>query len=217
MTAAALATACGGSTDGDGSSTGGAGGTGQGGTAGTSGSGTGGTGTGGTAGVGGGGTGGTSGTSGSSGSAGSGGGYNCPTELPGTWDTCDLPAGAVCKWDVKCQSGVVAIEMECDPASGFAGWKMVPKACTKPYDSCPNTDLYCSDTWTKPMGTNPPAPCPATPPKAGEQCYSGGFGGVWPNCGYACSTGSSDWTIATCDPNYDGGSSVWQLDGACDP
>ncbi|MCE7888248.1 MAG: hypothetical protein DYH12_00850 [Sorangiineae bacterium PRO1] len=99
-------------------------------------------------------------------------------------------------------------------------WQIEPKACdpAKPYDSCPNTDLYCgSGGWSIPQGTNPPSPCPSVPPKLGEQCYAGGFGGVWESCGYPCSTasGTSGWTVMKCLYNPDGGPSAWEVGTDC--
>ncbi len=220
--------ACGGSTDGD---------NGTGGTGGTSGSGGGGTGgqvqtggsagtTGGSAGVGatGGsaGSGATGGSAGSGGTAGSGatggvgpdGGPICPAEPPGSsfgYKKCPV-IGASCQYDVKCQSGTQKFTFNCDK-NGY--WNVAPQKCALAYDSCPNTDLYCSTQWMIPQGTNPPSPCPTTKPTAGDKCFAGGFGGVWENCGYRCdSSPNSKWTVMSCKyvPNVD---SKWESDGAC--
>jgi hypothetical protein len=125
----------------------------------------------------------------------------------------DVPVGTVCTYDVACQSGTRSLSLLC----GEYSWEMAPgQLCTQSYDSCPDTDYYCDTEWLMPLGTNPPAPCPSTRPVDGEKCFSGGFGGVWPNCGYLCDDNAT-WTVAACEapmpgPNPDG---VWKLDGAC--
>ncbi|MEZ4221747.1 MAG: hypothetical protein R3B13_12520 [Polyangiaceae bacterium] len=159
-------------------------------------------------------------TGGSGGVAGSGGtpadGGVCPPEIPTGYQQC--APGLSCKYDVKCQSGAHGIVYTCGE---FGYWDVTGQSCDKPYDSCPNTDLYCSgSTWTIPGGTNPPAPCPNERPALGAACFSGGLGGVWENCGYACAAGSSSsWTVMSCkyDPNDPTGQSQWTSDGACDP
>jgi hypothetical protein len=191
-------------TGGTGGSTGGSGGSGA-----TGGGGAGGTGAlGGSGGTGGGGTGGTTGGVGGFG----GNPPLCPAALPGWYEQC-APDGVQCGYDIGCQSGQVSITLTC--TSGY--WNVVPGTCAQPYDSCPGTDLYCSEGygWTMPQGTNPPSPCPATKPAVGEKCYSGGFGGVHEKCGYPCdpATGAG-WTVMTC-PYQNGPDSAWESDGAC--
>ncbi len=216
--------ACGGSTDGD---------SGTGGTAGTAGSGGGGSGgqvqTGGSAGVGA--TGGSAGAGATGGSAGAGasggfagaggtggvgpdGGPICPPDPPGSgfgYMKCPVK-GASCSYDVACQSGLQKFTFNCD-STGY--WNVATKKCDQPYDSCPKSDLYCSGEWSVPQGTNPPSPCPATLPKAGDKCTAGGFGGVWENCGYRCDASpNAKWTVMSCkyDPTTP---STWTSDGAC--
>lgn len=213
--------ACGGSTDGD---------SGTGGTAGTAGSGGGGTGgqvqTGGSAGAGA--TGGSAGSAGSAGAGASGGfagaggtggvgpdgGPICPPDPPGSgfgYMKCPVK-GASCSYDVACQSGLQKFTFNCD-STGY--WNVATKKCDQPYDSCPKSDLYCSGEWSVPQGTNPPSPCPATLPKAGDKCTAGGFGGVWENCGYRCDASpNAKWTVMSCkyDPTTP---STWTSDGAC--
>jgi len=184
-------------TGGTGGSTGGSGGSGASG------------GSGGTTGGAGGTTGGSGGTTG--GAGGVGGGPNCPATLPSSYDPC--VDGAACLYDVPCQSGTVSFTLSC--ANGY--WDVAPGTCAQPYDSCPGTMLHCEPSygWTMPQGTNPPSPCPDPVPVAGEQCYSGGFGGVHEKCGYPCDPATkSGWTVMTCP--YEGGTdSKWQSDGAC--
>ena len=213
ITIAATSLACGGSTGNDGGSgTGGTAGTGAtggaGGSAGVGGS------VGGSAGVGGsvGGTAGVGGTTGGAGGVGGTGGAACPNGVPNWWDPCDAK-GSSCTFDVDCQSGKVSFEFNCS-STGY--WTVSPGTCAQPYDSCSGTELHCTPGygWSMPQGTNPPAPCPSTPPPEGESCFSGGFGGVHEKCGYPCDPASkSGWTVATCPMSSS--NSMWEYDGAC--
>lgn len=152
-------------------------------------------------------------------SAGPGGGdvpppVDCPADPPSGYEACTIEAGEQCVYDVACQSGVVELRFTCS-ADGY-GWTVVDQACAQPYDSCPGTELYCDGSWWQPTGTNPPSPCPSEPPQEFSACYTGGFGGVWENCGYYCDDQSTVWTVATCygNANEEG---VWEYDSACAP
>jgi hypothetical protein len=148
-----------------------------------------------------GGTGGTGGT----------GGVPCPKEVPDGYTQCPVE-GQTCVFDVACQSGTVSHTFSC---SSYGNWTLsVHPPCDEMYDSCPGTMLYCSaNGWSMPEGTNPPSPCPATPPAEGSECYSGGFGGVYEFCGYPCGPSGAGWQIAQCP--YSDTQSKWTL-GACE-
>ncbi len=130
--------------------------------------------------------------------AGVGGTPTCPPEPPpygSTGCTDDVVTGTVCRYDVACQSGQTSLEFVC----GDFAWEMLPgQGCTQPFDSCPGTNYYCDGEWVLPQGSNPPSPCPSTQPEAGEQCFAGGMGGVWPACGYYCDD-QTTWSVAVCD------------------
>lgn len=227
-TLAGVPLACGGETDSQ--STGSGGSVSTGGSGATGGNATGGSGatggygaTGGSAGVGGygatgggAGAGGSGAVGGSAGAGGSGGNVGCPPDPPSAFATC--AQGTTCKYDIACQSGKQTFTYVCQGAT-YQAWAINAKSCdpTKPYDSCPKTDLYCgTGGWSIPQGTNPPSPCPETAPLAGATCYAGGFGGVWENCGYPCKTASgSGWTVMKCSYNPDGGPSSWEVGTAC--
>ncbi len=139
---------------------------------------------------------------------------NCPAEPPQPFDfDCgDVPLDAVCTYDVPCQSGDRQLTFSCDPDAN--GWMLEPTECALPHDSCPGTEYHCVSTWSMPIGTNPPAPCPAQPPTAGSACNDMQMGGFRSQCGYLCDDGTT-WTVATCegaDFDVDG---AWAYDDAC--
>jgi hypothetical protein len=134
---------------------------------------------------------------------------DCPATHPQSFQQCT--SSSVCTYDVSCQSGIVSLSFVC----GEYAWELLPGSCTVPYDSCPGTDFYCDTSWSMPVGSNPPSPCPEVPPPPGEACFWGGMGGVWEHCGYRCQLGNpdSEWTIATCGGPAD--QSSWSYDGVC--
>lgn len=136
---------------------------------------------------------------------------DCPAEAPGPFQQCT--SSSVCNYDVACQSGTVNLQFTCDANGGR--WQLTPTACDQPHDSCPGTEYHCIDSWQMPEATNPPAPCPDTPPEPGAECFPGGFGGVWEYCGYRCDdTPEAAWTLAHCPTDA---MPVWQYDEACAP
>lgn len=139
------------------------------------------------------------------------GGIPCPAAVPDSYTQC-TEKGQSCTYDVQCQSGLITHTFSC---SSLGYWVLgVHPPCDKPFDSCPGTMLYCSTNgWNMPEGTNPPSPCPAAAPVEGAECYSGGFGGVYPDCGYACGPSGSGWQVAHCP--YDETQSHWTL-GPCE-
>ena len=203
VTTAALSVACGGTSFTDGGA-GGASGSAQGGSA------QGGSAQGGSA------QGGVGGASGSSGSAGTSSGgtagnpAECPESPPSPYETCKLPAGASCRYQVQCQSGSYPFSFICSDA-GESSWTVEPSPCEYAYDSCPGTELSCSGgEWHVWGGTNPPPPCPAEKPAPSSACDDNwGFG---PNtCGYRCE-GGEGWTVGTC---HYWGDPIWAFDGTC--
>lgn len=166
------------------------------------------------------GSGSTSGSTGSSttvstGATGAGGStsVDCPAEPPTAYSQCATEEGA-CFYTFDCQSGPVELSFACSKESGY--WTLVEQACEYEYDSCPGTELYCAGQWWLPEATNPPSPCPDPAPAEFSECYSGGFGGVHPHCGYPCEDdASSGWTVATCSGEFEAG--TWEYDSACAP
>ena len=140
---------------------------------------------------------------------------HCPPSPPDGFTQCkgDTP----CSYNVKCQSGTQNIAFSCNEYGNFS---VGDQTCTPKFDSCPGTPLYCrtNGQWWIPSGTNPPSPCPVTPPEAGASCREGGFGGVWEKCGYPCKKADTPWMVATCtrkDPSNRRSPSTWQYDVAC--
>ena len=142
-------------------------------------------------------------------------GPNCPPSAPGAFDECKLKTDEICSYEVKCQSGPRFISFTC--WDGNFGWRTVEgQSCTLPFDSCPDTDLYCVNEWGMPVGTNPPGPCPDPPPTAGSECISGGFGGVHEKCGYPCEGDpNKGWQIASCTPPNPPKKGGWYYDDGC--
>lgn len=148
----------------------------------------------------------------------------CPPDPPNFgsagWQTCHLPAGKTCHYDIACQSGAVSLDFGCDELGNWQVAQQEP--CREPYDSCPGTSLRCTPSadWTFEVNYdyNPPGPCPDSAPSAGDTCQPGGFGGDPEACGYACAgmDAANGWTVLRCDFS-DAGSptSTWTSDNAC--
>jgi len=138
---------------------------------------------------------------------------NCPAEPPGPFDSdCDVPADALCLYDVACQSGERELAFSCDTETG--NWELEPTTCALPHDSCPGTQYHCASTWRMPIGTNPPSPCPEQPVVAGNACNDMQMGGTYSQCGYFCADGTT-WTVATCDGADFVVDGIWTYDDAC--
>ncbi len=142
---------------------------------------------------------------------------NCPETAPTTYEECALGPGETCLYELDCQSGPTSIQFTCHE-DGY-GWRTVQgQACRESHDSCPGTELYCAEQWGMPYGTNPPAPCPVTPPVPGSECSVLAMGAVRSMCGYRCD-GDRDgaWQVATCSGSsgpLEKGS--WAYDDSCD-
>ncbi len=138
----------------------------------------------------------------------------CPSAIPGSYGAAPCEAkGVSCNYPLDCQGGPIIANIFC---TGAGPWRLTPQPCTQPYDSCPGTDLYCSgNTWSTPIGGNPPSPCPGTLPEEGSSCYPVGFGGVREYCGYPCAS-TGNWVVARCPhPSIGEYSSTWSHDQAC--
>ena len=133
-------------------------------------------------------------------SSGTSGSVNCPAEAPLGYVPCASPPGEQCVYDIPCQSGVRQIAFECLDQVGEGPWTVVAdQACVQPYDSCPNTELYCGTQWGLPLGSNPPAPCPSALPEEGDECMFETMGADRRYCGYRCGeTPGSGWVVAEC-------------------
>lgn len=137
---------------------------------------------------------------------------NCPGNAPGLYAQCDASSQTVCTYMIACQSGSEVIGFICKDNY----WAPAIQPCDWEYDSCPGTDLYCTNgQWYMPEGTNPPSPCPSTAPEGGSECNAFDFGGTWGQCGYACDgkDASSGWIVATCGDNQNPG--MWSYDSVC--
>jgi len=136
----------------------------------------------------------------------------CPASLPWVGHDACTTTGQACTYDIPCQSGTLTFTFLCG-----SGWYLSssPGGCAaQPYDSCPNTRLYCNGIWSSTTEAHPPLPCPTIQPAAGSGCYSnfleqGGYSTE--KCGYACGSGNQGWIIATCDYQK----SQWTL-GTCE-
>ena len=142
---------------------------------------------------------------------------NCPTERPTAYDACALKLGESCSYDVACQSGTQRIAFECQSDNG-TGWQVVEgQSCMLAYDSCPNTELYCGEQWTMPLATNPPAPCPNTPPAVSTSCEANVMGAVRERCGYRCGDdANAAWQVLHCQAAADSMTGMWVVEKSCD-
>jgi hypothetical protein len=143
---------------------------------------------------------------------------DCPLQAPTAYDSCTLKPGESCTYTASCQSGDRAIAYECQDESG-TGWQVVPgQSCTQPYDSCPGTELYCGNEWGMPLYTNPPSPCPDSPPAVATSCSINVMGAVHERCGYSCGADSSEgWHVLRCEANADGSmDGSWAYEKTCD-